>query len=145
MCKYKQCFDNEIPDQKINRLEKIYDKIVKEGLAYHLKRREQLIFGGRLTRKRYAGHNLLLRLEKYKEDVLRFLHDPIVPFTNNQAEQDIRMMKVKQKISGGFRTIDGADVFVRLRTFLSTIRKQNLNLFASISNAINGGLPIIID
>ena len=85
-----------------------------------LKRREQLIFGGRLTRKRYAGHNLLLRLEKYKEDVLRFLHDPIVPFTNNQAEQDIRMMKVKQKISGGFRTTKGAEIFSRIRGFIST-------------------------
>lgn len=145
MCKYKQCLDSEIPEQKISRLEKIYDKIVKEGLEYHLKRREKLLYGGRFTRKRYAGHNLLLRLEKYKEDVLRFLHDPIAPFTNNQAEQDIRMMKVKQKISGGFRTTDGADVFVRLRTFLSTVRKQSLGIFTSITNAIDNRLPILAD
>jgi transposase len=67
-----------------------------------------------------------------------------IPFTNNQAEQDIRMMKLKQKISGGFRTINGTDIFVKLRTFFSTIRKQNLNIFVSIINAINGKLPILI-
>jgi transposase len=143
MYKYRLCFDNEIPEQKISRLEQIYDKIIKQGLTYHLKRREQLLFGGRLTRKRYAGHNLLLRLEKYQEDVLRFLHDPTVPFTNNQAEQDIRMMKVKQKISGVFRTTNGADVFIKLRTFLSTIRKQSLNIFTSIVDAIDNRLPIL--
>lgn len=143
MHKYRQLFDGGVPEQKIIRLEKIYDRIVVEGVNYHLKHREQLLYGGKFTRKRYPGHNLLLRLEKYREDVLRFLHNPAVPFTNNQAEQDIRMMKVKQKISGGFRTINGVDVFVRLRTFFSTIRKQNLDIFTSIANAINGELPTI--
>ena len=143
MHKHRQLFDSGAPEQKIIRLEKIYDKIVSEGINYHLKRREQLLYGGKFTRKRYPGHNLLLRLEKYREDVLRFLHNPAVPFTNNQAEQDIRMMKVKQKISGGFRTTSGADVFVRLHTFFSTIRKQNLDIFTSTANAINGELPVI--
>lgn len=55
--------------------------------------------------------------------MLRFLTDPAVPFSNNQAEQDLRMMKVKQKISGGFRTEAGARTFVVLRTVMSTARK----------------------
>jgi transposase len=142
--KYRRFFDDGVPEQKIIRLEKIYDKIIKEGMEYHLKRREQLLYGGKFTRKRYPGHNLLLRLDKYREDVLRFLYNPAVPFTNNQAEQDIRMMKLKQKISGGFRTTSGTDVFVRLRTFFSTIRKQNLDIFTATTNAINGELPTLI-
>jgi len=61
---------------------------------------------------------------------------PGLPFTNNQAEQDIRMIKVKQKISGGFRTSKGAENFCTIRGFISTNRKQNINVFSAIQNAI---------
>ena len=71
-------------------------------------------------RKRRIGHNLLLRLKNFKDAVLRFLTNPGVPFTNNQAEQDIRMMKVKQKISGGFRGMEVAKTFCTIRGFIST-------------------------
>ncbi|TDG93345.1 IS66 family transposase [Cardinium endosymbiont of Culicoides punctatus] len=76
--------------------------------------------------------NLLIRLRDFKDAVLRFLTTPEVPFTNNQAEQDIRMIKVKQKISGGFRTQKGAEMFCTIRGFLSTKRKQGTNLFQAI-------------
>ena len=86
--------------------------------------------------KRRPGHNLALRLERHKEDVLRFLSDPAVPFTNNRAEQDIRMMKVKHKVSGGFRTTQGADIFCTLRGFLSTARKRTENPFLALAAAL---------
>lgn len=81
-------------------------------------------------------HNLLIPLRNFKDDVLLFVSDVNVPFTNNQAEQDIRMIKVKQKISGGFRSQNGADVFCTIRGFISTNRKQNLNILDAISSYI---------
>jgi transposase len=93
---------------------------------------------GRGKQAKRTGHNLLLRLKNYREAVLRFMMDPQVPFTNNQAEQDIRMMKCKQKISGGFRTLLGAEQFARIRGFLSTAKKQGWNVMAVIRKALLG-------
>ena len=77
---------------------------MKEGLAYH-ESLKPLIKKSKCGKgPKRKGHNLLLRLWNYCDDVLRFLTDPEIPFTNNQAEQDIRMIKCKQKISDGFRT-----------------------------------------
>ena len=77
-------------------------------------------------------YNLALRLQKFREDVLRFWHDPDVPFTNNLAERDLRMMKVRQKISGGFRTLGGAEIFAIIRSFISSARKQGLNILQAL-------------
>ena len=82
---------------------------------------------------RRTGHNLLLRLASRKQDVLRFLNDPDVPFTNNQAERDGRMMKVKQKISGGFRSLEGAMDFATVRSFISTAKKQGWNVILALA------------
>ncbi len=121
----------------------LYDKLITKGLTYHerlspYKPKEK----GRPARRK--GHNLLIRLRDYKEDILRFMADPTVPFTNNQAERDLRMMKVKQKISGGFRTQEGADVFIRIRSYISTLKKQDLNVFESIKLAMCGQMPALI-
>jgi transposase len=78
----------------------------------------------------------------YKQDVLRFLDDPAVPFTNNEAERDLRMMKCKQKISGGFRSTQGANQFARIRGFISTTRKQGLNVLGSIQAVFSGNIPM---
>ena len=78
------------------------------------------------------GHNLLIRLHKFKSDVLRFLYDFTVPFTNNQAERDLRMMKVKMKISGGFRTLAGARTFACLRSVIATAKKQGWNILQTL-------------
>jgi transposase len=74
--------------------------------------------------KRRVGHNLVVRLKDHKADVLRFLTNPDVPFTNNQAERDGRMLKLKQKISGCFRSVQGASDLMVIRTLIGTARKQ---------------------
>jgi transposase len=85
--------------------------------------------------KQRPGHNLLERLKTFKTETLRFLTDFDVPFTNNLAEQDLRMMKVKMKISGSFRTLDGAQIFARLRSVVSTARKQRRNILQILTAA----------
>ena len=125
------------------RFVRLYDAIVRCGLAFH---EAQPPFAQKpkagKTAKR-IGHNLLIRLRDFKDAVLRCLFDSSVPFTNNLAERDIRMMKVKQKISGGFRCLNGAQTFATLRSLLSTAAKQNLNLLQTIKNAFAGQPPPI--
>ena len=84
-------------------------------------------------KRRRTGHNLLLRLATRKQDVPRFPIDPRVPFTNNEAERDGRMMKVKQKISGGFRCLDAAIDFATIRPFISTAKKQGWNVIHALT------------
>jgi transposase len=89
--------------------------------------------------------NLLHRLRDYQALLLRFMHQFIVPFDNNLAEQDLRMMKVQQKISGGFRTKGGAELFCRLRSYLSTMRKQGVHLLTALQHLLLGSplLPFL--
>ncbi len=89
-------------------------------------------------RKQSAACNLLDRLCKHQEAVLAFLQDLRVPFDNSQAERDIRMIKVQQKVSGCFRTPMGAQIFCRLRSYLSSLRKQGLNLFTALQQTFLG-------
>lgn len=88
--------------------------------------------------KQSKAANLLDRLEDYDLCLLAFLFDPVVPFTNNQGERDIRMEKVRQKISGCFRTLHGARVFARNRSYISTCRKQGRNILDAITDAMIG-------
>jgi transposase len=128
----------------IARFERRYDAIVAAGLAFHEAQAPLRSGrgappaaernGGKRGRKpRRTGHNLLLRLAGRKADVLRFLSDPNVPFTNNQAERDVRMMKVKQKISGGFRSVAGAIDFAVVRSLISTAKKQGWNVLHALT------------
>jgi transposase len=116
-----------------------YDAILAQGLAFHqaqapLARAATKRGGdGRGPRPRRTGHNLLLRLQTRKEDTLRFLHDPDVPFSNNIAERDGRMMKVRQKISGGFRSTEGAEDFATLRSVVSTAQKQGWSVIEALT------------
>ena len=100
--------------------------------------------GQRGRMKRSKARNLLERLQLYEQDVLRFMTNPIVPFTNNQGENDIRMTKVHQKISGCFRSQDGADIFCRVRSYLSTCRKNNVSASLALTLLFDGILPDFI-
>jgi len=128
----------------IECFERCYDAILAEGLAFHeakepLARASMKGAGKRRGRApRRTGHNLLLRLSTRKEDTLRFLYDPTVPFTNNQAERDGRMMKLRQKISGGFRSLEGATDFAVIRSFFSTAKKQGWNIINGLTQDPSG-------
>jgi len=95
---------------------------------------------GRL--KRTPARNLLDRLAAHEDAVLAFLHDPAVPFDNNQAERDLRMIKVQQKVSGTFRDAAGADAFCRLRGYISTLRKQARQVLTALEQAFAGQPPL---
>ena len=128
-----------LPPRLIALFERRYDAILTEGLAFHaaqpaLVRPERTGKAKARGRKpRRVGHNLLLRLSIRKQDVLRFLSDLTVPFTNNLAEQAARMMKLRQKISGGFRSAAGAADFAVIRSLLSTAKKQGWNMLDTLA------------
>ena len=94
---------------------------------------------GKLPRSK--ARNLLERLRDYENDVLRFMDEPEVPFSNNQAESDIRMTKVQQKISGCFRSWDGALIFCRIRSYLSTCRKHGITTTEALTLLFDGKSP----
>ena len=119
--------------EMIALIERCYDGIVADGLAYHMAQPALTKARSRGPPPRRVGHNLLLRLSTRKTDVLRFLTDPSVPFTNNLAERDGRMMKLRQKISGGFRSEQGAADFAVIRSLISTARKQGWDLLETLT------------
>ncbi len=133
---------NRCQEPPVEKLLKDYDSIVNDGLVFH--ESQPALESGSRRKKHRIGHNLLIRLRDYKADVLRFLTDPEVPFTNNSGEQDLRMMKVKQKISGRFQTFQGAQTFCTLRSFFSSSRKQDQNIFSAILQILNNTHPMTV-
>ena len=113
-------------------IERRYDAAIAEGLTFHEAQPALAKTKPRGRPPRRVGHNLLLRLSAHKQDVLRFLINPLLPFTNNLAERDGQMMKLRQKISGGFRSEDGAEVFAHIRSALSTARKEGWNILDTL-------------
>jgi len=119
------------------RLQSSYDKWVKTGLKAHPEVTKPTGRRGRIAQSKET--NLLRRLRDKREEVLRFMHDLGVPFDNNQAERNLRMIKVQQKVSGCFRSEEGARRFCVISSYISTIRKQGINLIDSIKAAFTGG------
>jgi len=94
--------------------------------------------GQRGRKQQHKSKNLLDRLTKYQTETLAFMKDFAVPFDNNLAERDVRMMKVKQKVSGCFRTTPGAQAFCRIRSDISTMKKQGHNAIAALKSVFLG-------
>ncbi|MBO0795740.1 MAG: transposase [Ktedonobacteraceae bacterium] len=126
----------ELDRPLFSRLLRRYDEILAEGYqstpAPGPRRRSAQ--GKRLPGKikQTPERNLLDRLSQGKWATLRFLSDFAVPFDNNQAERDLRLVKVQQKVSGCFRSQAGLEMFCRIRSYLSTLHKQNIDLLAAL-------------
>jgi transposase len=116
--------------QQFRKVQTQYRAILKQARRLHPRRQ-----GGAAQSK---AANLLDRLEDFEPNVLAFTIFEEVPFTNNGAERDIRMEKTRQKVSGCFRTLDGARVFARIRSYISTCRKQRRNILGELRNAVLG-------
>jgi len=110
-----------------------YDEIIENGYLANPPP-EQTKKRGRPKQGR--ARNMLNRLSEHRHEVLAFMEDSPAVFDNNQAERDIRMVKVKQKISGVFRSGKGADMFCRIRGYISTARKNSLSAFTAIIDAL---------
>jgi len=117
----------------IRKFHRRYDEILKRGREEFLKS-ESPDYNG-------EDMKLLRRMKKYKEEHLRFVSNPEIPFDNNQAERDLRMMKAKSNISGCFRATDGGEVFAALKSYTSTLRKNGRYIFDGIRAAF-AGMPV---
>jgi transposase len=121
----------QVPEWQVEELTARYDRLVAEGQVAHLP--------PDVPPSAYRqARNLLRRLERRKAEVLRFLSDPAVPFDNNLAERDLRMVKLQQKVSGCFRTGEGARRFCRIRGYVSTMRKQGKGMLQALAGACRG-------
>jgi transposase len=126
-----------LPEEQRAILTQEYAKIVLQGLEYHMNL-PPLPSGKKGKRKQRPGKNLLDRLTDKQESVLLFFNDFSVPFTNNLSERDIRMSKVKQKVSGCFRTSEGGIIYCRIRSYISTAKKQGWRIWEALLDAIKG-------
>ena len=123
-----------LSDERVRYYDTRYSRILREG------RQElpELAPPKKVTRGRKAQHkvkNLHDRLVNHKHETIAFIYDPGAPFDNNQGERDIRMAKTKQKISGCFRSLTGAENFCRIRSYISTARKQGRNIYEALCDA----------
>ena len=131
--KFKNDGQTRLPQAEIDTLITMYDIILNEA-----NKESPLIPSAKTKRiKRTKAQCLIRRLINYKDDLLRFLRDFRVPFTNNQAEQDLRMCKVQQKISGCFRKEKDLNSFLRLRSYIATLRKRSISVYDAICKLFN--------
>ena len=127
---------------QIDDFNRQYREIVDLGLAPYLTEPRANAPPKRGRKKQSKTKNLLDRFDKYQTETLRFMTDFRVPFDNNQAERDIRMTKVKQKISGTFRSANGTPYFCRIRGFISTLKKQGTNVLDALTHTFILNPPV---
>ena len=123
-----------VPQKELDRIESCYKRILKKGFEKNPE--PQRVKGKRGRIKRSKQLNLLRRLDKRRDEFLAFLHNKEVPFDNNQAERDLRMMKTREKISGGFGKADRAKDFCNLRSIISCAIKQKRNVLGIITETL---------
>ncbi len=124
--------------ERIREYEERYDAVLKMGDKENPISTNPEQKNKRGPPKKTKSQNLIARFKLHKENILRFMKDFRVPFTNNQAERDVRMVKVQQKISGTFRSTEGASNFCRIRGYISTVKKNGVPVLESIRGAFVG-------
>jgi len=127
-----------LKSHQITDFEDRYFRIIKNGLNEIPIPANSDFPGKRGRKKQSKAKNLIDRCILFKPEILSFMHNFSIPFSNNQAERDIRMVKLQQKISGTFRSEDGAAAFCRIRGYLSTVKKNDRPVLASLVGAFQG-------
>ena len=126
-----------------HKFDKEYDAIIKT--AYEENPLPETSANKRGRKKKSKVLNLICRLDNYKESVCLFIKNLCVPFDNNQAERDLRMIKVKTKVSGCFRSEEGAQEYLTIMSYIRSARKHGINAFTAIREALNGNPDIIFN
>jgi transposase len=144
LCRIKKTVDRakeagrtHLASQTVQRYRNRYESILACGNRKNPPQLARAGLGKRGRIRQTPSRNLLDRLGKYADETLAFMYDFNVPFDNNTSERDLRMSKVKQKVSGCFRSMSGAQAFCRIRGFISTARKHNRNVFDQISKCFD--------
>jgi transposase len=142
--KTRSAGEERLSEEQQERFVRRYDKLVKRGARLNprpakeqrdpSKRKFKVV----QVKHRHPAVPLVERLAEKREEVLRFMTDLRVPFDNNGSERDLRMVKLQQKIGGCFRTIKGAEAFCRIRSYLSTARKQGHRMLETLERALRG-------
>lgn len=132
----KAAGDVNLPEHEQLRILALFDRIIASAHQRHPHAQRKQGQRGKVGQS--DVRNLLDRLIRYKDAYLRFVVDFRVPFDNNLAERDIRMAKLQQKISGSFRTSHGAHAFCRIRSYISTLRKQKHDILTALSSLLDG-------
>lgn len=131
-----------LPEKHQQERERLYRAILRQADKECPAEEKRKVRRGR--QKQSKERNLIERLLNFEEETLRFMRNPLAPFTNNQGERDIRMSKVQQKISGCFRSLEGAQIFCRIRSYLSSCQKNQIAPTEAISLLFQGKLSSVL-
>ncbi len=132
-------FADTLSKKRIFEYEKSYDQIIAKAIEENPP--PARIIGKRGRPAKGKVNSFLTRFIDFKTETLRFLNNPAVPFDNNLAERDVRMIKVQQKISGTFKSIDRANDFLVIRGIISTAKKHGINVLRVIEDSLDSVTP----